>query len=254
MKKFLRNKIMKAGGRFRIHLDKFLSCYSLVGNSPVFDNSLFPWSEDLEVNWEKIRDEALVVMEQPDEIPPLREISPDHSGIARDNRWRSFFIWGYGYRHDGNACRCPETTRIVERIPNLVSAFYSIHVPGLHIPRHRGVTKGIVNCHLALKIPREREKCVMNIDGKDYLWSDGKAIVFDDTYDHEVWNNSDETRIILLIQVLRPMRFPGSAVAKAFFKLIQLSPFVQDARKNIATWKPQAPKRRSRPAGNMVLG
>jgi aspartyl/asparaginyl beta-hydroxylase (cupin superfamily) len=231
MDKALRGKLMRAGGRFRIKLDRFLSRYSLVGNQPVLDNALFPWSKDIEANWEKIRDEALCVMEQPDAIPPLREISPDHAGIARDNSWRSFFIWGYGYRHDENALRCPETARIVERIPNLVSAFYSIHVPGLHIPRHRGVTKGIVNCHLALKIPREREKCWMSLADRDYLWTDGKA----------VWNNTDETRIILLIQVLRPMRFPGSAVARMFFKLIQLSPFVQDARRNIAVWKPKEP-------------
>lgn len=254
MKKEWRDRLMRAGGRFRIGLDRFLSRYSLVGNQPVLDNAFFPWAQDIEANWEKIRDEALSVMDRPDAIPPLRDISPDHAGIARDNRWRSFFIWGYGYRHDENARRCAQTAQIVERIPNLVSAFYSIHVPGLHIPRHRGVTKGIVNCHLALKVPREGEKCWMNLAGKDYYWSDGKALIFDDTYDHEVWNNSDETRIILLIQVLRPMRFPGSAVARGFFKLIQLSPFVQDARKNIAVWKPEKPKHEQPHGGGMVAG
>ena len=254
MNKVWRDRIMSAGGRFRIKLDHFLSRYSLVGNEPVLDNKLFPWSREIEADWEKIRDEALAVMVRPDEIPPLREISPDHAGIAKDSKWRSFFIWGYGYRHDENASRCPQTAQLVDRIPNLVSAFYSIHVPGLHIPRHRGVTKGIVNCHLALKVPRDRERCWMNLRDRDHFWSEGKALIFDDTYDHEVWNNSDETRIILLIQVLRPMRFPGSAVARGFFKLIQLSPFVQDARKNIAAWKPKKSRRRGRRAGNVVAG
>lgn len=233
-----RKAIMKAGGKLRIKLDNFLIGYSKVGNPSAFDNATFPWSRDIEDNWEKIRDEAMAVMTDPEEIPPLEEISPDHKGIARNRKWKSFFIWGYGYRSEENAKLCPETTRLVERIPGLVSAFYSIHVPGLHIPKHRGVTKGLINCHLALRIPQDRQKCRMNLDGKDYSWTEGKMLIFDDTYDHEVWNDTDEIRVILLIQFARPFRFPGSLVAKTFFHLVRLSPFVQDARKNIAVWKP----------------
>ena len=62
-----------------------------------------------------------------------------------------------------NCSRCPETTRLVESVPGLKTALFSIHAPGVHIPRHKGATKGMVTCHLALVVPKEREKCRMAV-------------------------------------------------------------------------------------------
>lgn len=192
----------------------------------------------LEREWETIRDEALAVLRQRDAVPPLREISPDHARLAAyDNKWQSFFIWGYGYKLAGNAARCPRTTALVERIPGLKSAFFSIHAPGVHIPLHKGVTFAMITCHLGLIIPQEREKCRMNVENQTQYWTPGKTLVFDDTYEHEVWNDTDEDRVILLIQFTRPLRAPGKQLASFFLWLIRMSPFVQDAKRAVAKWE-----------------
>jgi beta-hydroxylase len=145
-------------------------------------------------------------------------------------------MWGYGYRVDANCARCPETIKLVEQIPGLRTAMFSIHAPGVHIPLHKGVTKGMITCHLALKTPTAREKCRIEVNGESYSWREGETFIFDDTYKHEVWNDTDEDRVILLIQFDRPLRFPGSLLRSAILGAIRLSPFVQDAKRNMSRW------------------
>ena len=66
-----------------------------------------------------------------------------------------------------------------------------------------------------------------------------QVLVFDDTHEHEVWNDTDESRAVLLIQVRRPLRFPGSLVGKFIYNAIRLSSFVRDGRRNLAEWEAQ---------------
>ncbi len=115
-----------------------------------------------------------------------------------------------------NAALCPRTAALAEQVPGLISAFFSIHTPGTEIPEHRGVSKSIINCHLPLDVPDEREVCGIRIDGRDYGWQEGRTLIFDDTYPHSAWNRSDRPRVILLLQFRRPLHFPGSLLAGAF--------------------------------------
>ncbi len=215
----------------------FIGLFSIVGNPPVFDRDVFPWAKELEVHWQAIRDEAMNVLKHRDKIPPLREVSPDHDRIATDDKWKSFFIIGYNYKLEHNARRCPVTTREVEQIPGLVSAFYSIHSAGTYLPRHYGPTKGTITCHLALKIPQKTDGCRISVDDKDYQWHEGHCFIFDDTYYHEVWNETDEDRVILLIQFERPLRQPGKAVADSFMWVIRRCPFIQETLSRIKVWE-----------------
>jgi len=217
----------------------FIGLFSQVGNPPVFDRDVFSWAKELEVNWEAIRYEAMDVLNHRDKIPPLRKVSPDHDRIATDDKWKTFFIWGYNYKFEHNARRCPVTTREIERIPGLISAFYSIHSAGTHLPRHYGPTKGTITCHLALSIPQITDGCRISVDDKDYQWHEGHCFIFDDTYYHEVWNKTDEDRVILLIQFERPLYQPGKAVADCFMWLIHGSPFIQETLRRIKQWENQ---------------
>jgi beta-hydroxylase len=67
-------------------------------------------------------------------------------------------------------------------------------------------------------------------------WAEGETLVFDDTYDHEVWNDTAGTRVVLLIQFRRPMRQPGKWIADTIMRLIRKSAFVQDALANVLSW------------------
>jgi|SRR5690554_12797 beta-hydroxylase len=218
------------------YVDRLLVRYSLVGDPAVFDTALFPWAAKLERNWRAIREEADRVLADRDSIPPLRQISPDHRRIAEDDRWRSFFLWGYGIRSEANCRRCPRTVELIERIPDLQTALFSVLWPGAHIPRHTGVTKAILTCHLGLRIPKDRERCRIGVADQVHAWRDGKVLVFDDLRPHEIWNETDEDRVVLILHVKRPMRLPAALVRDALLAAVRRSAFIQDARRALDRW------------------
>jgi aspartyl/asparaginyl beta-hydroxylase (cupin superfamily) len=227
--------IIRLGKHLRELVDRLIASSSLVGNEPVLDVRAFAWTGLLRDEWQAIRDEARAVALCRRASPSLATISPDHRAIAEIGKWRSFFLWGYGYRIDDNLARCPHTRRVIEQIPGLTSAFFSILAPGTHIPAHRGVTKGLITCHLGLMVPRDGD-VRMRLGDRVVRWAEGETLVFDDTYDHEVWNDTHGTRVVLLIQVERPLRNPGKWIAELFLGIVRRSPFVQEARCNIARW------------------
>ena len=144
---------------------------------------------------------------------------------------------GFGYEAEQSWKRCPETMKVLSRIPNLRSAFFSILGPNYHIPHHRGVTKGLIRCHLGLIVPDQRDQCIMRVGDQICQWEEGRCFVFDDTYDHEVWNKTDQERVVLLIDVDRPMRLIGRLISRFLIFGVQRSGYVQDARKNLKTWE-----------------
>ena len=226
--------VVRIGKRLRRRVDRWIERSSLVPNDEVLDPALFPWTAELRRVWPKILAEAQAVMADSDALPELKRISPDHGRIAGDGDWRSFFLHGYGHPIAPNLARCPVTAATVAGIPGLNSAFFSILRPGTHIPAHRGVTKGLITCHLGLKVPAGPLR--MQVGTRTVGWAEGETLVFDDTYRHEVWNDTDETRVVLLVQAARPLAQPGRAVAAAFLWGVRRSPFVTEARANLAMW------------------
>ncbi len=226
--------LIRYGKHFRGFFDRLIASSSLVSNDPVLDVRDFPWTQHLRDNWRAIRDEAIAAA-LGNNSPSLSSISPDHRAIAPVDMWRSFFLWGYGYCVEENLDRCPVTTATVARIPDLNSAFFSILAPGTHIPAHRGVTKGLITCHLGLIVPKDGD-VRMRVDDRVVRWAEGETLVFDDTYDHEVWNDTENTRVVLLIQIKRPLRHPGKWIADTFLNVVRRSAFVQEARDNVMAW------------------
>ncbi|WP_340587675.1 aspartyl/asparaginyl beta-hydroxylase domain-containing protein [Erythrobacter alti] len=223
--------------KHRFKLNAFGARFSLIPNDPVLDAAQFGWTAPIAEKWGEIRDEAKAIYAHAEAIPPLRRISPDHRRIATDDGWRSFFLIGYGNEVPDNVARAPRTMELVQRIPQLNSAFFSILAPGAHIARHRGVSKSFFTAHLGLCVPSDHENCRMEVDANTLHWRAGEWTVFDDTYEHEVWNNTAEARIILLCQVGRPLRAPGSWMARFFDWYMRRSPFVTDAKHELDDWE-----------------
>lgn len=232
---FVGKSLFQIGKDLRPAIDRVIMRSSSIPDAAVQDKSFFPWIAELESHWEAIRNEALRI--RAEDIPSLGDISFDHGRIAADRRWRAFFLKGYGYRMEANAARAPVTAALIEKVPGLVTANFSVMEAGGHIPRHWGMTKGMLTYHLALRAPREREKCRMHIEEGDRLhvmhWEDGQSFLFDDMFNHEVWNESDEGRYILLIQIKRPCRWRGNLIQNLFLKGVRHSRFVRDIRKAI---------------------
>jgi len=94
--------LLRAGEKLRPYVDRMIARSSQVSNSAVLDAALFPWTKVLRENWGTIRREALAVIGKSDDVPQLGAVSPNHARIAKDERWRSFFLVGYGQRIERN--------------------------------------------------------------------------------------------------------------------------------------------------------
>lgn len=217
-------------------IERAIGSFSKVGDYTFFDPDQFSWTRHLEKHWKLIRKELDQVLEHREQLPNFQEISQDQKSITTDDQWKTFFLYGFGYKAEKNCARCPETTRLVEQVPGMKTAFFSILSPGKHIPEHRGPYKGVLRYHLGLKVPKQKEKCRIRVSNDIHHWEEGESLIFDDTYPHEVWNETSEERAILFMDVVRPMAFPLSSINKGIIQLISLSPFVQKARKNQEQW------------------
>jgi aspartyl/asparaginyl beta-hydroxylase (cupin superfamily) len=232
---FVNKSLFQIGKDLRPKIDRIIMNASKIPDTAIVDKAAFPWIPALEARWQDIRDEAVRI--RAEDIPSLGDISFDHGRIAADRRWRAFFIKGYGYRMESNARRAPITADLLDKVPGLVTANFSVLEAGGHIPRHWGMTKGMLTYHLALKSPAERAKCRMHLEEGEAVhvlhWDEGESFVFDDMFNHEVWNETDEDRYILLIQIKRPCRWRGNAIQNLFLWAVRRSRFVQDIRKAI---------------------
>jgi ornithine lipid ester-linked acyl 2-hydroxylase len=246
MKEWWYRKTVDVGGFFVRRLERVLTWGSRVGNPAFFDPGLFPWTSQLESSWPTIRRELDVILRRRDELPSFHEISRDQTRIS-DDRWKTYFLYAYGFKAEGNCVRCPETTRIVEAIPGMKTAFFSILGAGKHIPAHRGPYKGVVRCHLGLLVPEPRERCRIRVGDEYASWNEGKVLVFDDTYEHEVWNDTEGVRVVLFLDVVRPLRFPADMLNWLLLKVIAASPYVQDGVENDRRWEQKFDEMGKRP-------
>ena len=117
------------------------------------------------------------------------------------------------------------------------SAFFSILAPGAHIPQHRGFDKALLRYQLGLIVPEKRSDCTLWVDRTPHHWSEGESIVFDDTYLHEVRNDTNQERIVLLVHFERPMGALGRAVHRLVLFLLRRTAFVKDALRHHEEWE-----------------
>lgn len=218
-------------------LDRLVARASKIGTQAFFSKEQFLWSYGLEANWEAIRTELDGVLEHRGALPNFQDISTDQESITDDDRWKTFFLYGFGFRSDTNCARCPETARLVESVPGMKTAMFSILAPHKHIPDHCGPYKGIVRYHLALKVPEPREQCRIRVGDEIVHWREGHSLLFDDTYEHEVWNDTDGERVVLFLDVVRPLRFPMNILNWIVITAIARSPFIADAKRRHLAWE-----------------
>ena len=145
----------------------------------------------LEANWKPILSELeALIPRQPFVQWPERQIY--------EGTWEVFGLYGIdGKRIEENAEKCPNTTAIVEAIPGMRTAGFSMLAPGCRISPHNGYTDEVLRCHLGLIIPNG--DCCLRVEETCYNWQVGKAFVFDDRLLHEAWNLTEHPRYVLLV-------------------------------------------------------
>jgi aspartyl/asparaginyl beta-hydroxylase (cupin superfamily) len=183
-----------------------------------FDRSLFPWMEALEAATEAIRAELLdVLASDRDELTPYVHFAATDPldqwrELNHNRRWSAYYLWNYGEPYPAHLARCPVTAKLLEQIPcvrietRAPNAFFSILDAKTRIPPHTGMTNSRATVHLPLIIP---PGCGFRVGGETREWIAGKAWAFDDTIEHEAWNESDVPRAILILDVWNPFLTPA---------------------------------------------
>ena len=183
-----------------------------------FERELFPWYDALEAQTAPIRSEMQAVFAADgDGFEPFFGHFDDKNARLEDHlrndrgatpRWDAFFFYRHGTRYDANAARCPVTAAALDATPlcrireHAPEVCYSVLTPGSHILPHRGVTNTRVVTHLPLVVPEG--DLALHVSGETMRWQEGRCFSFDDTFEHEAWNRSGETRVVVLLDVWNP--------------------------------------------------
>lgn len=185
---------------------------------PWYDRADFPWLGSIEAQTPAIRAELLKVLESDVGFRPFVEMPTDHPGAAywhqvnHSPSWNAFFFYRDGKRFEDNCARCPATAAALDTLPlNRVAdhspeALYSVLKPGAHIPPHTGVINCRLVVHLPLIVPPD---CGIRVGSETRGWQEGRCIVFDDTYEHEAWNRSPHTRVVVIFDIWSPQLSPA---------------------------------------------
>lgn len=191
-----------------------------------FEREDFPWLAAIESATDDIRAELIDVLAgSPDALRPYittRQtpgVTPQKDasgGVWRElndsPRWSSFFFWQEGLPYPDNLARCPKTVAALGHWPRCdlprtgPTAMFSLLSPKTRIPPHTGVTNARLVVHIPLIVPKG---CGFRVGAETRIWEPGKALIFDDTIEHEAWNDSDELRAVLIIDIWNPFLTPA---------------------------------------------
>lgn len=177
-----------------------------------YERGDFAWLDAVERATDDIRAELLGILNDPAAFAPYVQGDPnrprkEQAGMLNNPAWSAFFLWKNGEIVAENATRCPKTMQALRDAPlahvphRSPSILFSLLRSGARIPPHNGLVNTRLICHLPVIAPGQSSFRVGN-DVRD--WVEGKAWLFDDTIEHEAWNNSNQTRVILLFDVWRP--------------------------------------------------
>ena len=237
LRKRRKKYVRRYGKRTLRALDRYFARQSLVPTTPVLDSQLVPWTAEFETQWRAVRAELDALLQHREALPRFQDIASDQYRISSDDKWRAFVFYGFGHRSEHNSRLCPQTARLLDRVPGIENAFFSILAPGKVIPSHHGVTKGLIRCHLGLIVPPEPERCFMDVGDVRCTWQEGRTLLFDDTYPHAVQNDTEHERVVLLFDFLRPLTTQGRLVRHMLFGFFRRSAFVQDAVRKEMQWE-----------------
>jgi len=235
---FLRPRVDEARARHAgAKLERFDACFdTLVGRRPLFapqptfllfprlpaiefiDREHFPWLQAFDAAAGEIRAEALAALSQAAEdfVPyvskPAGSPVDQWQELNDSKRWSTFYLLKNGARIEDHLARCPETAALLEAAPlcsipgHAPSAFFSVLAPKTRIPAHTGVTNTRFIVHLPLIVP---QGCTFRVGAETREWREGSAWVFDDTFEHEAWNGSNEPRVVLIFDVWNTFLTPA---------------------------------------------
>jgi aspartate beta-hydroxylase len=176
-----------------------------------YDRRDFAWASAIEAQTDAIRDELLALLRDDSAFQPYIEgdnhgPARDYQGLLNNPAWGAFYLWRNGEPVADNIARCPVTAAALDAVPRPAiagrspTAMFSLLKPHTRIPAHHGMLNARLIAHLPLIVP---EGCAMRVGEETRPWREGELTLFDDSVQHEAWNDSDQTRVVLLFDVAR---------------------------------------------------
>ncbi len=206
-------------GREKVYVQEpLLLHYPRLPAIPFYDRRLFPWFETLEAATDTIRGEleGALAASQDEFIPYIaypKDVPVNQWGeLNHSRKWSSFFLWKDGTRQEGACELCPKTAALLAGLPMAEqpgfapTAMFSALQANTRIPAHTGSTNVRLLCHLPLILPGPAR---FRVGGETREWKMGEAWVFDDTIEHEAWNDADQLRVILIFDIWNPFLDEG---------------------------------------------
>ena len=190
------------------------------------DSSQFAWTAQLEQASNAIKKELLTIL-----TPGSLQLH--HQGLTDTGQWSVYYLYQLGRKAEENCRRCPQTVEVINSISGLSCTgliYFSVLTAGTHITPHCGPTNTRLRCHLGLVVPQE---CRIRVGSETRSWEAGKCLIFDDSFEHEVWNSNQQARIVLVVDVWHPDL--TAAEVRALGQIMNMS---TEARKFFkVTWK-----------------
>ena len=166
-----------------------------------------------------IKNEYLAVRRRLDRVPRYHDVDRLQRELSESNsaskNWRVFFLEAMGQKAKLHRQQCPATAGVLDRIPGVVQAFFSILEGGKSIPPHSSPYWGYLRYHLALEVPKQGPQPRMRVANQWLVWEEGKGFLFDDSFDHELVNENPNLRSVLIVDIARPMGRLGRLVHAA---------------------------------------
>ncbi|HMT02147.1 MAG TPA: aspartyl/asparaginyl beta-hydroxylase domain-containing protein [Burkholderiales bacterium] len=172
---------------------------------PLLDSKkIFPESQILEENFLEIKEEIdnLVFRRN---LTAYKDIDPIRAKEVSEN-WKLYYV-SFMWKENQQANKdCPKLLQLIKQMPSLINVTIAVLEPGVGLAAHKGPYAGILRYHLGITVPKNNPPFI-RVSDQNYTWQVGKSIIIDDCYDHEVTNHSDDIRVILMVDIMRPMPF-----------------------------------------------
>jgi aspartyl/asparaginyl beta-hydroxylase (cupin superfamily) len=178
----------------------------------IYDRENFPWIEMVEDSTDAVRGELLAVLRADEGLEPYMQRPADMpvqqwGELNHNLKWSAYHFALMGKLYEEHRRACPKTAALLDQVPfptiqnRSPAALFSILKPKTHIPAHHGAGNVRLLCHLPLILP---PGCRLRVGNSIKEWRMGEAFVFDDTIEHEAWNDSDELRAVLIFDIWNP--------------------------------------------------
>jgi len=189
-------------------VNRFLLRYAGRDARPVFFDidAVCPELHELERAYPKIRAELDALFAQRVAMPNYHDVNKPATEISSttEGNWKVFMLELLGHRPERNRARCPDTCAALAKVPGVLQAFFSVLEPGKSVPLHDGPYLGYLRYHLGVRVPKD-DPPQIRVAGRPYVWKEGEGVMFDDSWPHEVVNHSREGRVVLIVDVPRPL-------------------------------------------------